>query len=575
MKAGMDVQTHVYGRDIDPQQAQDSLSKIFRAIPSGSRVLDVGVGSGALGRWLTARKSATVDGITYNDEEQSLASKHYRELHLLDLERDALPDALLQNRYDVVVFADVLEHLRNAHTVLRSFQKLLAEDGAFIISIPNVGHSAVVLNLLANRIERTNEGLLDSTHVHLLDRMSLGRLVRAAGLAVVGQDEVRKSTADSEFRGENWLQLPTSVRQYVQSRPDADVYQFIWTLKPAPAGIEADPQDLVLTPQVVATYVQKLYWTSGDGFDESNSLVRFAANNQTCTETKFAAPWAQPPLRLRLNVADQLGVAELLDLSVYAKDVEPGTTLKKVGEWIAGSAHCLSAGLRWLDATGPNGGALVQVMHTDAHIILDCATLAPQNLPWTELVWRAVAPNPLVAAEVLSNRAQLDDLALRLEQSKATLVERLQASTHAANEQVVRSTQALGAALQTRFEHLHSAQAKAEQVAQEAQRIVMLLEAQRSERQVLENSLMQLAAERHMALLNQAQTTAAQTQPLFDMKAMVSEMHGSLMSRLAQSEQAQATLNAQLQRVYASRSWRFSWPIRALEALVRKLLGRT
>jgi 2-polyprenyl-3-methyl-5-hydroxy-6-metoxy-1,4-benzoquinol methylase len=50
-------------------------------------------------------------------------------------------------RFDVIVLADVLEHLREPRVVLRRLRGFLNGDGYVVASIPNVAHAAVALEL--------------------------------------------------------------------------------------------------------------------------------------------------------------------------------------------------------------------------------------------------------------------------------------------------------------------------------------------------------------------------------------------------------------------------------------------
>lgn len=116
-------------------------------IRPGSSVLDIGTGSGALGRHLQGVEGCVVDGVTYNEEEADLARPHYRSVVVMDLEHAQLGSRFQDARYDVVVCADVLEHLRNAEAVLKSLAGLLKPAGVVIVSVPNVTHLGVVLQL--------------------------------------------------------------------------------------------------------------------------------------------------------------------------------------------------------------------------------------------------------------------------------------------------------------------------------------------------------------------------------------------------------------------------------------------
>src|SRR5699024_6652166 len=67
-------------------------------------------------------------------------------------------------KYDAVVFADVLEHLTNPEEVLKQVVPFLKEDGQILITFPNLAHNSVLIDLFNNQLNWNQYGLLDVTH---------------------------------------------------------------------------------------------------------------------------------------------------------------------------------------------------------------------------------------------------------------------------------------------------------------------------------------------------------------------------------------------------------------------------
>jgi 2-polyprenyl-3-methyl-5-hydroxy-6-metoxy-1,4-benzoquinol methylase len=300
--------THVYERQIDTREGvQDSLSLIFHKIQPHSLMLDVGTGSGALGKALKTEKQCVVHGLSYNSEEVKAVETHYDLVVQVDLECEAMPEVIASTRYDYVVCADVLEHLRNAKQVLGSLLDLLKPTGRLILSVPNVSHMSIVISLLAGRFIRTHEGLLDATHVHFFERFSLDQFCREAGGRLVAEDAVRKGLAQTEFLDLDASLLPDSVTDYITQTPDADVYQFIWTLErnwqiddlqqKKPSSLPVRPQ-IDLAPQ----FEIKLYVDHGGGFHEGGLLRGFGSCQEGMQSIRFVMPKAQTSvLAVRLD----------------------------------------------------------------------------------------------------------------------------------------------------------------------------------------------------------------------------------------------------------------------------------
>jgi 2-polyprenyl-3-methyl-5-hydroxy-6-metoxy-1,4-benzoquinol methylase len=154
-----------------------------RLVPSGSRVLDVGCASGYLGEALLA-KDCTLVGIELNREAAAVArsSQAYEEIHELNLDNAHV--ALPPGPFDVVICADVIEHLSAPENALVRLCALLADGGRLILSVPNIAHITVRAQLLLGRFEYTNRGILDRTHLHFYTYRSAVDLIRVSGLEV-------------------------------------------------------------------------------------------------------------------------------------------------------------------------------------------------------------------------------------------------------------------------------------------------------------------------------------------------------------------------------------------------------
>ena len=164
-----------------------SLASIKKLVGENKTVLDVGCASGYLGE-LLMKEGNIVYGIDGNKEAIEIARKHYKEAVYFDL-NDTNPDRLESLfdgvTFDIIVFADVLEHLLDPETVLRNFGKLLKPNGKVIISLPNVALWRVRLNLLFGQFNYTDYGVLDRTHLHLYTFKTGKELTQNSGFQVL------------------------------------------------------------------------------------------------------------------------------------------------------------------------------------------------------------------------------------------------------------------------------------------------------------------------------------------------------------------------------------------------------
>lgn len=152
----------------------------------GTRVLELGVGDASLTRRLH-EAGAIVDGVEIDQASADLAQPYCRRVMIGDL--DQLDTIGLDHDYDLVVAADVLEHLVHPEIVLSKLKRHLKRNGRLYVSLPNIANLYVRLNLLLGRFPTHSKGLLDATHLHCYTLDSMRRLLRKTGW-VVDQEAV-------------------------------------------------------------------------------------------------------------------------------------------------------------------------------------------------------------------------------------------------------------------------------------------------------------------------------------------------------------------------------------------------
>jgi 2-polyprenyl-3-methyl-5-hydroxy-6-metoxy-1,4-benzoquinol methylase len=139
----------------------------------------VGSASGYFGERL-AGKGYYIVGVEQDEAAASVASAFYDEFIVADVEAGLR----LSRKFDVIVLADILEHLRQPLKVLVQLRDLLSSTGRFVISVPNVANIYVRLSLLLGRFEYADRGILDETHLRFFTMNSACALMQKAALRV-------------------------------------------------------------------------------------------------------------------------------------------------------------------------------------------------------------------------------------------------------------------------------------------------------------------------------------------------------------------------------------------------------
>jgi SAM-dependent methyltransferase len=141
--------------------------------------------------------------------------------------------------FDVVLAADVLEHVRDPEGLLRELHGLLAEDGRVLVSVPNFGHWYPRLRVASGRFDYDRRGILDRGHVRFFTQRSFERVLHRSGWHVLRREVTGLpfDVADRGGTGGLAAALRRTVgridRLGVRVRPTLFGYQLLYELEPA------------------------------------------------------------------------------------------------------------------------------------------------------------------------------------------------------------------------------------------------------------------------------------------------------------------------------------------------------
>ncbi len=140
-------------------------------------ILDVGCGTGRLGERLKREvPGRTVTGIELDAAAAHEAARVLDAVHQVDVEAFEAPFAAA--RFDCIILADILEHLKDPWATTHRLLDFLRPGGTLIVSLPNIRNIELMRGLLHDgRWEYQAEGILDRTHLRFFtQRQFLGFL---------------------------------------------------------------------------------------------------------------------------------------------------------------------------------------------------------------------------------------------------------------------------------------------------------------------------------------------------------------------------------------------------------------
>ena len=158
------------------------LELIADLVPAGSRVLDLGCGSGELLAHLIRARGCSGYGIEIDDANVQAALRHGIDVIQLNLEEGL---ALFDDRsFDVVLQLDTLQHLRNTEHMLRETARV---GRIGIVSFPNFAHWPNRLRVMGGRMPVTKAlpyEWYDTPNIRVGTFADFEVLARKCGLAV-------------------------------------------------------------------------------------------------------------------------------------------------------------------------------------------------------------------------------------------------------------------------------------------------------------------------------------------------------------------------------------------------------
>lgn len=258
-----------YDYDLD-LETENSLSLIVKHLRKNAEVLEFGPATGRLTKYMAQELHCAVDIVELDPEGYGKALQYARDGVLGDIEALEWEESFQGRVYDFIIFADVLEHLRNPQAIVKKVKKYLKQGGRLLFSVPNVAHNSVIYNLLCNEFQYNAVGLLDDTHIHFFAYHSIRRMIRECGYYIASEEATYIREVPGEFP--NHLETAGLVQRYsLDGHKYGEVYQFVYSLS---AG-EIPEEESCLVPYAMQSRMAFYYRRKNGDFKETDTLCYY------------------------------------------------------------------------------------------------------------------------------------------------------------------------------------------------------------------------------------------------------------------------------------------------------------
>ena len=189
-------------------------------VSDAKTVLDIGCGAGRAGEWYRRRGASRVVGVEVEPHSAALAAAIYDEVHVEPIET-ALDR--IDGTFDVILCADVLEHLVDPWSVVRRLRERATPQTVLVVSIPNVRYVGALWRIAFGRrgFDYEERGIFDQTHLRWFTRANIAAMLTDGGweperwagpVRSFGARVLSKLTAR---RAQEWI----AYQWYVTARP--------------------------------------------------------------------------------------------------------------------------------------------------------------------------------------------------------------------------------------------------------------------------------------------------------------------------------------------------------------------
>jgi O-antigen biosynthesis protein len=265
-----------YNHELD-LDFKNSLSLIVNRIEKNRKVLEFGPANGRLTKFLKQTMACDITIVEIDEDSGKEAAQFSTQSFLGPKEGNIETyfwfEKLLEQKFDYIIFADVLEHLLDPETALHKVKKLLAEDGSILISIPNIAHNAIIIDLINNKFQYNDIGLLDTNHLKFFTYYSFLEMLNRVGLFTVGEFSANARVAETEFNNA-YEDISPLIAKELRKKEFGNVYQFVFEVKSKQSDATCEA-DIYRNLDKTASFKAVLYVDDGKGLGEEKTISKF------------------------------------------------------------------------------------------------------------------------------------------------------------------------------------------------------------------------------------------------------------------------------------------------------------
>lgn len=142
------------------------------------RILDIGCGNGSLSN-LIAHQGYEVVGIEESESGVELANQNFPNCRFIQGTIYNLPYAELGDKFDIVITAEVIEHLFYPKELVRNVKQCLKPNGRLILTTPYHGYLKNLMLAVSGKMDNHLTTLWDGGHIKFFSVATMNELLKS------------------------------------------------------------------------------------------------------------------------------------------------------------------------------------------------------------------------------------------------------------------------------------------------------------------------------------------------------------------------------------------------------------
>lgn len=296
----------------------NTIAWIAGHITENAKVLEFGSANGRLTKYLAENKNCKVD-IVEIDEESGKDAARFASNALIGEEHGDIEKYFWLNtgqKYDYIVFADVLEHLVHAQEVLDKCKNVLNENGKVLVSIPNISHNSIIIDLINDRFHYNPTGIMDNTHVRFFTRQSFAEMALQVGWTMVEERAKNIRVGETEIKN-SYADVSKETAKELMARPQGNVYQYMFVLALNSDYVQGKCEQIISLDST-SYYKMEIQYQHDGIFDYARSVGRQV--NPYYGNIKQRMTILENEGRALIKLLNCNCVAEIQNIQVYTQD---------------------------------------------------------------------------------------------------------------------------------------------------------------------------------------------------------------------------------------------------------------